>query len=62
MAVTKRTQRRSIRPFEGVSITPRGIRIWAGFRIGRSPHAGRAERITRSRWLPPTFRPALFAR
>ena len=61
MAVTRRTRHRSIRLFEAVSITSRGIRIWAGFRIGRYLRAGRPERMTRSRSLPPTFRLVLSA-
>jgi len=49
MALRECTHRRSIRPFEGVSITPRGIRIWAVFRTGTYLRTGRPKRMTRSR-------------
>jgi hypothetical protein len=35
MPAKKRPTRRTVRPYEGISITPRGIRIFGGFRLGR---------------------------
>jgi hypothetical protein len=42
-----RTTRRTVRSYEGISINPRGIRVFGGFRIGRYLRIGSAKRIVK---------------
>jgi hypothetical protein len=43
----RKPARRPVRPYEGISITPRGIRVYGGFRIGRYLRIGTGKRIVK---------------
>lgn len=47
--VSRRNTKRAVRPYEGVSITPKGVRIWGGLRIGKYLRIDASKRVIRFR-------------